>query len=161
MIGNKKDVINYALDAPEGVMLEVKEWKAKRTLTQNSYFHSLVGKIAEAVGSSITEVKNELVADYGVADTDVMPLWLRLGVEWKKLNIHLCPSPNYEVIEGETHQHFYVMKSTKEMTTKEFSHLVDGTVEEAKTLGIETLPPHMLAELRRREEKNGTMERGT
>lgn len=31
------------------------------------------------------------------------------------------------------------------MDTKEFSHLIDGAIEEAKSLGIETDTPEMLA----------------
>lgn len=151
MIGRKNEVLVYVAGQPPDVILEVKEHKPKRTLTQNSYFHALVGKIARVIGSSITEVKNDLAAEFGVFD-DLPPMALRSDVEWKKLEIHLRPSPDYEVINGDVYQLFHVMKSTTRMTTAEFSHLVDGAIEEAKGLGIETLPPHELEALRRREQ---------
>ena len=150
MIGDRIQALTYVMGLPEDAKVEVKLYKEKRTLTQNSYFHALVGKIAQAVGSSITEIKNELVADFGVF-SDLPPMALRSDVEWKKLEIHLRPSPSYEVVNGDVYQLFHVMKSTTKMTTAEFSHLVDGTIEEAKTLGIETLPWHELEAMRRRE----------
>ena len=150
MIGDRIQALTYLMELPEDAKVEVKLWKPKRTLTQNAYFHALVGKIAEAVGSSITEVKNELVADFGVFE-DSPPVALRSDVEWQKLAIHLRPSPNYEVINEDVYQLFHIMKSTTQMTTAEFSHLVDGTIEEAKQLGIETLPWHELQRMRERE----------
>ena len=81
MIGNRLQALTYLMELPENTKVEIKPWKPKRSLTQNSYFHALVGKIAEAVGSSITEVKNELVADYGVFD-ESPPVALRSDVEW-------------------------------------------------------------------------------
>ena len=154
MIGTKKEISIALWDLPDG-MYELKEWKRKRTLTQNNYFHALVGKMAQAVGSSITEVKNQLVADYGVFD-ESPPVALRSDVEWQKLGIHLHPSPNYEVINEDVYQLFHVMKSTTQMTTAEFSHLVDGAIGEAKQLGIETLPPHELEAMRKRERDEET-----
>ena len=153
MIGNRIQALTYLMELPEDAKVEVKLYKEKRTLTQNAYFHALVGKIARAVGSSITEVKNQLVADFGVFDDSQPPMALRSDVEWTKLEIHLRPSPDYEVINGDVYQLFHVMKSTTAMTTTEFSHLVDGCIEEAKTLDIETLPWHELEAMRKRDEK--------
>lgn len=151
MIGNRLQALTYLMELPADAKVEIKLYKEKRTLTQNSYFHALVGQIARVIGSSITEVKNQLVADFGVF-SDHPPLWIRSDVEWTKLEeIHLRPSPNYDVIDGELSQLFHIMKSTTKMTTAEFSHLVDGCIEEAKGLGIETLPPHELEAMRRRE----------
>ena len=162
MIGNRIQALTYLMELPEDARVEINLHKPKRTLTQNAYFHALVGKMAQAVGSSITEVKNQLVADYGQYDIAVPPIALRNDVDWRKLEIHLRPSPNYEVINEDVYQLFHVMKSTRDMTTAEFSHLVDGCIEEAKQLGIETLPPHELEAIRKREyEKERLQKRDT
>lgn len=40
---------------------------------------------------------------------------------------------------------YLVYKDTSKMDTKEFSHLIDGAIDEAKALGIETDTPEQLA----------------
>lgn len=155
MIGNKKEALLYIMDIPEDVLIEVKEYKEKRTLTQNSYFHVLVGKIAQKVQSTNTEIKNHLVADYGAYDGDIEHLILKDSVEWEKIEgIHLKPSSFVKVLDNDQlYRVFYVMKPTHVLNTAEFSRLVDGAVEEANQLGIETLLPAELERLRKEAEK--------
>lgn len=154
MIGTIFKIMEWLLTLPEDTTIEANVWKPKRTLTQNNYFHALVGKIAAAMRLSNTEVKNRLVADYGVYE-DEPPIALRCDVKWERLeSVHLKPTYDFVVIEGEDYQLYQVMKHTSDLTTKEFNKLVDGTIEEAKQLDIETWPPYKLEAIRRREEKN-------
>lgn len=47
--------------------------------------------------------------------------------------------------DGKRFNCYLVYKDTSKMDTKEFSHLIDGAIEEAKALGIETDTPEQLA----------------
>lgn len=49
----------------EKLKLEIKPYRAKRSLNSNAYFHVLVGKIADKVGNSKPAIKNMLLSKYG------------------------------------------------------------------------------------------------
>lgn len=134
------DELNGDLD------ITVKRYKEKRTLTANAYFHVLCNKIATAVKSSDQEVKSRLVKDYGVPDRDE---------EGNLLSVILpknCPSERVDpycvpIARDGKYITYLLYKHTHEMNTEEFSRVVDAAVEEAKELGIETLPPDEIRRL--------------
>ena len=45
--------------------IEVKQWRRKRSLDANAYFHVLVGKIADELRISKARCKNILIGRYG------------------------------------------------------------------------------------------------
>ena len=133
----------------EGMLtIEVARERKKRSLDANAYFHVLVTKIAGVIGSSITEVKNRLIRDYGqyeYIDGKIPTLLVRPEYIDDFLNspsIHL----KQEGMEG-NRARMAVMRGSHTYNTAEMSRLIDGTVAEAKELGIETLPPDDLRRL--------------
>lgn len=149
MIGNRNDLIKWLLEAPD-VEYEVNEHKKKRSLNANAYFHVLCNKIAEATKQSMIEVKNQLICDYGYMDTEVGCVILKDGIEWKRIEtIHLMPTTSTRTMDdGKLWRVYRVMRGSHTYDTKEMAHLIDMTVEEAKGLDIETLPPHELERLK-------------
>ena len=121
--------------------LEIKEYKEKRSLNANAYFHKLVGEIAKVQGLSMTEVKNQMISDYGCVDYELGTIILKDSIEWKRLDtIHLQPTTATRILDdGKLYRVYYVMRGSHTYDTKEMSVLIDGTVQEAKQLGIETL----------------------
>ena len=154
MIGPKTDCIKWLVDAPEGVY-KVIEHRAKRSLTQNGYFHVLVGLMAAALRTSTTELKNRLIADYGYIDDELPHVILRDDIEWLKLDgLHLKPSTHVRKLDnGKLYRVYYVMRGTHTYNSAEMSRLIDMTVEEAKAAGVETLPPAELKRLREAAER--------
>lgn len=73
------------------ICLVVSEYKEKRSLSQNAYFHHLVGQIAETLGIGEDEVKEDLVLDYGAQlySDDGQPVGLKIpkGIDPKGLGI--------------------------------------------------------------------------
>ena len=56
----------------------------------------------------------------------------------------------YRILEsgqenGKDYSCYFVYKESHKMDSKEFAHLVDGAIEEAKELGIQTDTPEQLA----------------
>ena len=149
MIGTKAECVKWLVDAPEG-LYKVIEHRAKRSLTQNGYFHVLVGLMASALRTSTTELKNRLIADYGFIDDDLPHVILRDDVEWLKVEgLHLKPSTHVRKLDnGKLYRVYDVMRGTHTYNSAEMSHLIDMTVEEAKAAGVETLPPAELKRLR-------------
>lgn len=121
------------------------QWREKRSLNANSYFHKLVNEIANTLGSSMTEVKNHLMADYGQLDVGedgkVQTVIIRDDIPWEKLEwIHLRPTTSTRVLDdNKLYRVFYVIRGSHTYDSKEFSNLLEGTVAECKQLGVETL----------------------
>lgn len=121
----------------------IKAYRQKRSLNANAYFHTLVDKIAEAQGVSHSEIHNRLIAEYGVMDTEIKNLILDDSIPWQKLeSIHLRPTTATKVMDnGKLYRVYIVMRGSHTYDTKEMSRLIDGTISEAKELGIEVLSP--------------------
>ena len=128
--------------------IEVKEYREGRSLNANAYFHVLVDKIAKALKISEVESKNQMLARYGQLDSYVKTIILDDEIEWQKLtSIHLRPTTHTKVMEnGRLYRVYLVIRGSHTYDTAEMGQLIDGTVEEAKVLGIETMTP---AELER------------
>lgn len=128
--------------------IDVKEYRQKRSLNANAYFHTLVDKIAAVQGVSHEEIHNRLIAEYGCVDKDLNNLILDDQIPWERIKtLHLRPTPATKVLDnGKLYRVYIVMRGSHTYDTKEMSRLIDGTVYEAKELGIETLTP---AELER------------
>ena len=155
MIGSKAEVMFWLKSQKDG-QYEIVPYCPGRTLTQNAYFHVLVREIAKAVRNlSDVEVKNRLIADYGVVDREMGVVIIDDSVPWDKSPyIHLRPTSATRVLDdGKLYRVCYVMRGTHTLNTADMAHLLDCTVAEAKQLGIETLPPQKLIAMRLREEK--------
>ena len=131
--------------------ITAKQHRKKRSLTANAYFHVLVGKIADTLSISKTRCKNILIGRYGQQDflEEGSPVILKTNIGVDKMLeqefLHCAPCGCKS--ENGTEVVFYkVFRGSHTYDTKEMSVLIDGTVQEAKDLGIETLP---LAELER------------
>ena len=123
--------------------------KKKRSKDANAYFHVLVGKIAEKCRMSKIHCKNIMLARYGQYEfMDGKRFIISVDSDIDMANredIH-CSAIGYGEVNGKKFTHYAVMKPSHLYDTQEMAHLIDGTVDEAKELGIETLTP---AELER------------
>lgn len=145
-----------AVDSISGRDLRIKAcvWREKRSLNANAYFHVLVGKIADVMDLSITEVKNQLIADYGQfeinEDGGCQMIILNDSIEWESVEwLHLRPTQSTKVLDdGKVYRVYRVMRGSHTYDTKEMSRLIDATVEMAKGLGIETLTPQDLERMK-------------
>ena len=110
--------------------VEIKKHREKRSLSANAYFHVLCNKISAETGESEDAVKRRLVVSYGALARDFYP-YVRL-YETRQEN-------------GKDYSCYFVYKESHKMDSKEFARLVDGAIEEAKELGIQTDTPEQLA----------------
>lgn len=128
----------------EIVDIEIRKHREKRSLDANAYFHVLVDKMSKALRVGAEEVKHRLVCDYGSEG-----VYVRLPAS---ANIESFGVKYYRLI-GESKgtqkpcADYLVFKPTHEMDRAEMARLIDGTVQEAKLLDIETRTPAELAEM--------------
>lgn len=132
------------------VRVEITKYRKPRSLDANAYFHVLVNKIATITSASDDDVKRDLVIKYGTVARDddggVVAAKLPASVDITLFYPYArCYKTEDE--DGRSFNCYIFYKRTRDLDTAEMSHLIDGTVSEAKDLGIETLTPDQLASL--------------
>lgn len=128
--------------------VEIKKHRNKRSKSANAYFHVLVNKIAAVRGGSDETVKTSLVLEYGALAKDENGLTVGF-----KLPATVDVSTIYPYVKcfdtreenGRLFKCYLVYKQTHLMDSKEMARLIDGAIEVAKELGIETDTPEQLA----------------
>ena len=133
--------------------LKAVQWREKRSLNANAYFHVLCTKMAEATSMSLTEMKNRLISEYGqpmIDEGHLTELILRDSVDWTKIEgVHLHPTQATKVLDnGQLYRVYLMMRGSHTYDTKEMSLLIDRTVADANDLGIETMTPDELERMK-------------
>lgn len=129
--------------------ITAKRHREKRSLNANSYFHVLTGKIAEANGTTLTHEKNAFIREYGQYEyIDGMIPTVTVKAEYEDRMLEM-ESVHLKTIErpGEVVKMAF-LRGSHTYDTKEMSRLIDGVVEAAKELGIETLTPEQLERMK-------------
>lgn len=135
--------------------IEIKKHREKRSKSANAYFHALVNKIAAERGGSDEATKAALVVEYGALakDSDGLTVGFKLPASVDVGTIYpyvKCFDTREE--GGKLFKCYLVYKQTHLMDSKEMARLIDGAIEVARELGIETETPEQLA--RYKEEWN-------
>lgn len=128
--------------------IEIKQHREKRSKSANAYFHVLVNKIAAELNEADETVKTRLVIEYGVVAKDEDGLTIGFKLPSKVDVSKIYPYTrlfDQRTENGRIFNCYLVLKPTHEMDTKEMARLIDGTIREAKELGIETDTPETLA----------------
>ena len=123
------------------VDLTIEKWSDKRSLQANAYFHVLANLIAKETKSSMDDVKKTLVLQYGTPARGKDGKYAAVKVP-KNTNIEDFYPYYRHIGEDENGLDMYIFfKRTSDLNKDEMSRLIEGTVDEAKALKIETLPP--------------------
>jgi len=147
-IKNYEDIKSYKLTD-----LVVKRHREKRSLDANAYFHVLLGKIAESLNISKPRCKNVLIGRYGQIDflSEGEPVVIKTNIPVSQMleqeSLHVLPC-GVEVQNGREINFYKVYRGSSTYNTKEMSVLIDGTVQEAKDLGIDTMTPDQLEKMK-------------
>lgn len=135
----------------EKLSVEIKKYRAKRSLDANAYFHVLVDKLADKLGISKPYCKNLMIGKYGkpfyIDDDETAEAVIKTNIPVNKMmeneSIHCIPCKQ-KIEDGKEVVFYKLFRGSSTYNTKEMSELIDGTVYECKEQGIETLPPHEL-----------------
>lgn len=160
MIGNARQIINYLWGADDDKQWELKEHKAKRTLTQNAYYWSLLTKLARKSRVSVARMHNILLRDCAppfvidgkVAMQPIPDTEKAMEQILESETFHLKPTSGIiSGADGNIYRWCIILRGSSTFTTDEMSSLVDSLIEECKQQDIETLPPHELEAMREHE----------
>jgi hypothetical protein len=123
---------------------------SKRSLDENAYYWVLTGRIAKAIGSSITEVHNMNLRRYGAPqlfDGKVAYAYLEDTPEVEKSvlqneTVHMKPTSSVkEGKNGKTFRAYMILKGSHDMDVSEMSALIDGAISECRELGLPNKKP--------------------
>ena len=148
MIGTKKEIINYILDKDDNIKFEIKEHKEKRGLKANAYHWKLCNEMAHILKTSDEELHFELLKKYGVMDY----ISLRADIPAKDYFKYYVEDKHY-MIGSQEMASYRVYKESHLMDTKEFSHLLEMTIQDARELGIEILEDTKIQKMMEEYEK--------
>lgn len=132
--------------------LKLTQWRNVRSLNANAYFHLLCDKLADAMKMSKPRMKNYLLYRYGQ----------RLRDKDGNLVIIKTNASEDELLEREDFHCWYLQQApdgtpiyvllehSRHLDTQQMSVLIDGVVEECKTVGISTITPKEIEEMKQR-----------
>lgn len=143
MIGKAEELVQWLWNQDREKVFEIKEHKEKRSLTANAYAWSLIGKIADVMRISKDECYLMMLKSYGQSEMVSVISEIDVTGYFKYYE------PVAETkLQGKNFTHYRVFKGSSEYDTREMAILIDGIVQEAKELEIDTIPPDEVERLK-------------
>jgi len=141
----------YGLTEKDLLDVTIKRHSEKRSLDANSYYWVLVGKLANAMHTSRPYMHNHLLIKYGsvqeVGGRCVEITMVDTDEYMEDTILHVYPTDRMKKNGEVWLRIFLLIKGSHEYNSDEMSKLIDGTVDDCKALGIETLTPDEIAEM--------------
>ena len=158
---SRKTVITIEVDSSpasveelvgKDLTIDLKQYRRKRSLDANAYYWQLCSRIAKKRGISKTEEHNRLLAEYGTESmVDGALEWSVKAktFDWTKAEeTHYRPSGYFVTTKDGTRLPiFWVIRGTHTYNSEEMAQLINGTVDEAKEHGIETMTPDEISRM--------------
>ena len=135
--------------------LEIKPYRKKRSLNANSYFHLLVGKLADKQKTSKPYMKNLMLQRYGQLEIEgegVVSLIIRDDIDiMEREELHVRPTSKTRTMDdGKLYRIYLLLRGSHTYDTAEMAALIDGVVQECKECGIQTATPDEIAEMKQK-----------
>lgn len=133
------------LNNENGLRVTIEKWKENRSLNANSYAWKLQSEIAKALNRPLDEIHKEMVLNYGVIEV--------YSILKSALDSAVRVFDYYEILgesvaNNKTFVHIKTGIGTHRYDTAEMSKFIDGVVQEAQDLGIETRTPSEIENLK-------------
>ena len=138
---NQVDELNKLCSKDVDKTIEIKQYREKRSLSANAYCWVLCDKIAKVLDSTAEEVYIDKLHDYGTCEyigclPDIIP-------ELKK-TIKVVEVKCKCMINGKQGVTLKLIRGSSTYDSKEMSTFIEGLVNDAKVLKIETMVPEEL-----------------
>lgn len=139
------------------------KYRQKRSLDANAYYWQLLSKVAEKLLLTKPHTHNIMLRRYGqklvidgqltyliLPDTDEAEM---IANESESYHIQITPQIK-EGADGKMWRTYIMLRGSSDYDTKEMSVLIEGLVQEAKELGIETMTAEELERMMQQYEKH-------
>lgn len=163
MKGTASDIVLFMMNVEDKNKLwDVTEHREKRSLSQNSYYWVLVGKIAKKTGVSTSEIHNRNLRNLGLVmlfNGKIIPTYIPDTDEAERQalesdTVHLKPTGQVkEGKDGIMRRCYVMLRGSSTFDVEEMTALLNLAVQDAKALGIETLTPNELLHMKELEKQ--------
>ena len=143
MIGNAQAIIAWLFEQDKEKIFEIKEKKKKRSLTANSYYWSLLNQLASVMRMDNQECHFLMLKRYGQYEVVSIRSDVSLQSYFKYYE-----EIGKGTVNGKEFTHYKIYKGSSQMDSKEFAILLDGVRSECEEVGIPTLTPSEIAQLK-------------
>lgn len=143
MIGNAEKIIQWLFQQDREKIFEIKEKKAKRTLTQNAYYWVLLHELAKALKIDNDTAHKMMLERYGAYEVISVLNGIDLTGYFKYFD-----EIGSGTVNGKQFTHYKIFKGSSQMDSKEFAVLLDGLISDCEELGIPTLTREEIAKLK-------------
>lgn len=133
------------LHEAEKLSIKIDKYREKRSLDANNYAWKLLTEIGNVLRANKEDVYLEMLKRYGQSEIFSVLSHIPFG-EYVKYYEEAGES----TLNGKLFKHYKVYKGSSEFDTREMSIFIDGIVSEAEELGIQTLTPNQIADLKSR-----------
>lgn len=131
----------------EKLSIEIKKYREKRSLDANAYCWVLLQKMAEILKKDKDEVYVDMICKYGVFTHYIVK---PSAVERTKKVWRAVRELGEVTVNGKTGIQLQCYFGSSTYDTKEMSVLIDGIVGECKEMGIQTLTPAEIEDMKRK-----------
>lgn len=147
-IRQEVEELKHVITNGKELIAEIKQYRKKRSLDANSYCWVIISKIADILKTSKEQVYIEMLKRYGQSEKQLISV-LSEAVEiiYRATNNH-CVEVGESELNGKTFKHLSILIGSSQYDSKAMSVLVDGIVQEAQEMGIETATPDQIAEMK-------------
>lgn len=114
--------------------LNIKPYRAKRSLNANAYLWALVGKIADLIREDKNAVYKFMLERYGQYEV----IEMRSDINPRRWFKYIEPLGKVQH-DGMSYNQFRAWRGSSEYDTREMAILLDGVINEATNLGIATI----------------------
>ncbi|MBR2554298.1 MAG: hypothetical protein IKE94_05485 [Aeriscardovia sp.] len=135
MVGKADEVIKWLLNQDREKLFEIKPYRQKRSLNANAYAWVLINEMANRLRTSKDEVYQEMLKRYG--QSKVISVLSEIDIS---RFVKYYEEIGKGHVEGKEFTHYRCFIGSSEYDSREMAILIDGIVDEAQELGIDTLP---------------------
>lgn len=143
----KVDISKLRAATAKGKLLtvEIKQHRKKRSTDANAMLWGLIGKIAAALRADKDDIYLMMLERYGVYTHVIVKPSV---VEQVKLQWRTVRELGEVTVNGQTGIQLQCYFGSSTFDTKQMSVLIDGVISECQELGIDTLPPDEIQDLK-------------
>lgn len=127
------------------LLVSVKKWREKRSLSQNSYLWVLIGDIGKKLTIPKEDVYKSYIRDYGQFEMIELPSEAvkRFSTEWSKKGIGWF----VDVISNGERAQIAAYYGSSSYDTSEMSKVLDAVIRDCEEMGIPTLTEEQIKNL--------------
>lgn len=139
------NALNAHIGKGKQLAVEIKPQRIRRSLDANAYMWVILAKMAAVLHTTKDELYLHVLEDYGQFTHIVVPPGAveRMTKAWRTVR-NLGPV----YVGGRKGVQLQVYYGSSGYSTAEMATLIDGVVDEAKGIGVETLTPDELARMK-------------